>query len=180
MGEGGSADSAVAQTLTIDGSGRSRYQVPGARAISDPISKNVGIGSYSRPSAAMTFASLRKRAGAPEIGAEHAPFAHKYTAGLSRSGNIDSPHGGGPSRLPRDPIWRGRADRPERQHRGDEDPGSHWTRKSVHPDLWMQCLNEITFEPASRQIPGGCGLPDCPDRAEVRSGTGPPTLPNAP
>jgi hypothetical protein len=54
---------------------------------------------YSWPAAPITFVSRLESAAASDIGAEHAPFAQRYDEALSRSGKIDSPLGGPPSRL---------------------------------------------------------------------------------
>ena len=64
-----------------------------------PPAEAAGCRGYCRPAAAITLVSRVDRAAAEGIGEEQAPLAHRYAEGRSRSGNIDSPRGGGPSRL---------------------------------------------------------------------------------
>ena len=54
--------------------------------------------SYSAPADATAFAILFDNASPLGIGEEQAPFAQRYAADFGRSGNMDSPRGGPPSR----------------------------------------------------------------------------------
>ena len=54
--------------------------------------------SYCLPAAAVAFPMRLVSAAGSAIGEEQAPLAQRYAADLGRSGKIDSPRGGGPSR----------------------------------------------------------------------------------
>jgi len=71
-----------------------------------PSSKAVRTRCYSLPAEATTLASRLERAAPSGIGDEQAPFAQRYPADFSRSGNIDSPRGGPPSRLSHHSVSR--------------------------------------------------------------------------
>jgi|HubBroStandDraft_5_1064220.scaffolds.fasta_scaffold547631_1 hypothetical protein len=72
--------------------------------VMDPVRSNPSCDAeakraYSLPAAATTFSSRFDRAVPSGMGDEHAPLAQRYAADLSRSGKMDSPRGGPPSRL---------------------------------------------------------------------------------